>query len=191
MKTSDAFPSNYLKAADIGDRQITLTIDDIKQEELSNPQTNQRQMKPVVYFRRVKKGLVLNVTNSRVIEHVYGEEMDDWIGKDITLFTREVEARGETVWAIRVRVPSRSQSTAPSYVQPRGPAAAAEASRFASGLPDEPTPAPRRPAAEHPPHQGEAFTERNPPPHPGPQGNDFGTPGRQQYRHDMDDEIPF
>src|SRR5262252_503285 len=131
MKTSEAFPSNYLKAADIGNRQITVTIDDIQQEELQSPD-GKKQRKPVLYFRRIKKGLVLNVTNARTIEHVYGDEMDDWIGKELVLFAREVEARGETMLAIRVRIPSASASTAPSHVQPRGPAAAAEASRFAS-----------------------------------------------------------
>jgi hypothetical protein len=177
MKTSEAFPSNYLKASDIGTETWRVTIDDIKVEELSNPQTNQRQEKPVLYFRRIKKGLVLNVTNSRAIEAVYGDEMDDWIGKEIRLFTREVEARGETVQAIRVRVPKPGESTAPSHRQPR-PAPAAEPSRFASGLAEEPRPAPRKPAAEHP---GQ-YDERNPPPHPGP---------GQQYDREMDDEIPF
>ncbi|HEX8836771.1 MAG TPA: hypothetical protein VF748_07540 [Candidatus Acidoferrum sp.] len=180
MKTSDAFPSNYLKASDLGNQHWTLTIDDIRQEELQS-NDGRKQKKPVLYFRRTKKGLVLNVTNSRTIEHSYGDEMDDWIGRDITLFVREVEARGETVNAIRVRVPQPGQSTVPAHLQPRPETAP---SRFASGLPDEPGPGPRRPAAEHP-RPGEfqgmppsGYSERNPPPHPG-------------RRDDMDDEIPF
>jgi hypothetical protein len=177
VKTSDAFPSNYLKAADIGDQHWRVTIDDIRQEELQS-QDGRKQTKPVLYFRRIKKGLVLNITNSRTIEHVYGDEMDDWIGKEITLYTRIVEARGEEVNAIRVRIPQPGQSTAPSHHQPRP----APEPGYQSGMPAregefQAAPAPRRPAAE--------YTERNPPPHPGTEP----APGR--YRTDMDDDIPF
>ena len=172
MKTSEAFPSKYLKAADIGSNTWRVTVDEIRREELLAPD-GRRQTKPVLYFRRIEKGMVLNVTNSRVIEHVYGEEMDDWVGKELVLYTREVEARGQMMNAIRVRIPQPGQSTAPSHVQY---AQSQEPAAYASGLPDDPRPAPRRPAAEHPGQQ--AYSERNPPPHPGP-------------RADMDDEIPF
>ncbi|HEX8837468.1 MAG TPA: hypothetical protein VF748_11070 [Candidatus Acidoferrum sp.] len=177
MKTSDAFPSNYLKASDLSDRTWTLTIDNYEMAELQ-ANDGRKQTKPVLYFRRVKKGLVLNVTNARTIEAAYGDEMDDWVGQEIVLYTRIVEARGEEVNAIRVRIPQPGQSTAPSHRQPRP----APAPGFTSGLPgqeaqDAPQPGPRKPAAEHPAPQ---YSERNPPPHPGVAG-----------RHDMDDEIPF
>jgi hypothetical protein len=175
MKTSEAFPSRYLKAADLGDRQWELIIDEYQMEDLQG-QDGPKQTKPVLYFRRGKKGLVLNMTNARTISAVYGDEMDDWIGKPLILFTRIVEARGEEVNAIRVRVPQPGQSTAPSHHQPRP----APSPGFTSGLPGkEAQPAPRKPAAEHD-GQTPVYTEANPPPNTG-----------QGYRDDMDDQIPF
>lgn len=176
MKTSDAFPSNYLKAADLSDRQWTMTIDNYQLEELQS-NDGRKQKKPVLYFRRSKKGLVLNVTNSRTIEAAYGDEMDAWIGKDIILFSRIVEARGEEVLAIRVRIPQVGQSTSPSHHQQRpGPE---EPGGFVSGLPASgigAEPKTGRPVGG----MGSRYTEANPPPNTG-----------QGYRADMDDEIPF
>jgi len=167
-KTSDVFKSDYLQATDLRDRQVTLIISHYEVEEMGG-RDRRKQEKPVLYFQKVRKGLVLNRTNTRTIEHVYGDEMDDWIGKPIVLYPRMVDFGGEEVLGIRVRIPSAGQSTAPRHVQPRD--------EFASGLPGTSAPAPRQPAATHP-----AYTERNPPP--------LGETTAQQ-RDDMDDEIPF
>lgn len=171
MKTSEVFKSDYLQAADLRDRQVTLIISHYEVEEMGG-RDRRKQEKPVLFFQRVRKGLVLNRTNTKTIEAAYGDEMDDWIGKPIIIYPRMVDFGGEEVLGIRVRIPSRGQSTAPAHVQAR-PAA----DEFASGLPDAPGPAPRRPAAEH------QYTERNPPP--------LGEKRPQPYRDDMDDEIPF
>jgi len=174
-KTGDVFKSNYLQASDLGDRQWTLVISHYEIEEMNSRQTGRKQEKPVLFFRGVKKGLVLNKTNTKTIEHVYGDELDDWIGRSVTLYPRMVDFGGEEVLGIRVRIPTQGQATVPAHRQPQ-PA-------FASGLPDaplggDPAPAPRQPAATHP-----GYDERNPPP--------LGETSAQRRRDDMDDEIPF
>ncbi len=99
--TDDAFPSNYLKAPDLKGRNVNLTIKGITQEEVGQDREN----KPLVTFNKVKKGLILNVTNCRTIEQVFGKVFKDWIGKEIQLYPTTVSFQGSVVDCIRVRVP--------------------------------------------------------------------------------------
>src|SRR5262245_20329528 len=101
MKISSAFPSTYLKAADLQDRNITVTIDRVEMEDIGSDH------KPVIYFQGKEKGLVLNRTNSNNIAAVYGDETADWAGKEITLYPTIVDFQGRSVDAIRVRAPQK------------------------------------------------------------------------------------
>ena len=96
---SDAFPSNYLKAADLNNRTIKLKIDKVIFEEIGQ----NKDQKPVMYFADVKKGLVLNKTNATTIGAVHGQEFEGWTGREIELFTQMVPFNGQNVAAIRVR----------------------------------------------------------------------------------------
>ena len=96
---SDAFPSNFLKAADLKDRTVKVTIDKVIFEEIGQAKDN----KPVIYFADVKKGLVLNKTNATTIGAVHGQEFEGWTGKEIELFSMMVPYQGQNVEAIRVR----------------------------------------------------------------------------------------
>ena len=97
MLVSDAFPSKYLRAADLQGRTTTLTIEKVVMEDLNGDQ------KPVVYFADTKKGLVLNVTNARAIAQLAGDDMSNWSGMPLELFSTPVSFQGRTVDAIRVR----------------------------------------------------------------------------------------
>ena len=112
IKMSAAFPSKYLKAADLQGQTANVVIERIEMGEMDNADDR----KPIVYFKNKQKGLVLNKTNSNKIVSVYGDDSDGWIGKPITLFTAWVDFRGETVEAIRVRV--TSEHTAPHVNAP-------------------------------------------------------------------------
>ena len=61
MKVNEAFPSKFLKADDLQDRTVKLTIDRVEMDEVGDGR------KPIAYFKDAKKGLVLNVTNARAI----------------------------------------------------------------------------------------------------------------------------
>ena len=103
MKQQDVFPSRFLKAEDILDEELTLTIAKSELIELEDKQ-GQTQQKPVVYFKEVPKGLIVNKTNWKLITEATGEEdSDNWAGKQITLFTLDVDAFGDVVAAIRVK----------------------------------------------------------------------------------------
>ncbi len=96
---SEAFPSNYLKAADLNNRTVKVTIDKVIFEEIGQ----NKDKKPVMYFDKVKKGLVLNKTNATEIATTHGDQMEGWTGKDIELFSMMVPFQGQNVAAIRVR----------------------------------------------------------------------------------------
>ena len=113
MKISDAFPSKWLKASDLRGRSIVLKMDRIELEKLD------KETKPVVYFVGKEKGLVLNKTNSNRIAEAYGDDTDDWQDQFIELYPTEVEFQGDTVEAIRVRVPKKQSSNGAERQQAR------------------------------------------------------------------------
>ena len=110
---NEAFPSKYLKATDLGDRDIKVKIDKVIFEEIGQ----NRDKKPILLFEKVKKGLVLNKTNARRIESMHGEQMNNWTGKEITLYSELVPFQGEEVPSIRIRVVV-AESDAPIPARP-------------------------------------------------------------------------
>ena len=103
LKISAAFPSNYLKCADLGGQPRIVTVRDCVMEELG--QGKDKQKKPVLYFAKGPKGLVLNKTNATTIAKAYGDDTNTWTGKPIELYPTQTEFMGDMVDAIRVRVP--------------------------------------------------------------------------------------
>ena len=117
MKVSDAFPSEFLKAADIGQSQVKVLISHVELREMTDGEN-----KPVVFFQNKKKGVVLNVTNANAIAQYYGDDMDLWAGKTIVLFTMMVSFQGRMQPGIRVRIPGpgeggTAQAPKPAPVQ--------------------------------------------------------------------------
>ena len=100
MNFDDLFPSKYLKASDLNSEPRTALIKNIDTEKM-----NDGEMKPVVYFKGSSKGLVLNVTNGRVIADLYGSDTDGWVGKPIALVASTTDFQGRTVDCIRLRPP--------------------------------------------------------------------------------------
>lgn len=99
MKISAAFPSDYLKAADLQDRNVLIKMDRVEMQKIGD------DSKPVLYFMGKDKGLVLNKTNATNISVVYGDDTSDWHGQEIVLFPAMVDYQGKSVEAIRIRAP--------------------------------------------------------------------------------------
>ncbi len=107
MKVSEIFTSNYLKADDLKNKRVKITIDSVVMEEIGDDN------KPVVYFKEKKKGLVLNKTNAAMIEEIAAtEEMNDWAGVQVVLYPTRVDFQGKRVQAIRVDYPIGDKSDA-------------------------------------------------------------------------------
>lgn len=90
--------SNYLKAEDLGGREVPVTIEKTEVIELN------KKHKLYLSFVGKEKGLVLNKTNAAVIAKEYGDEYNTWGSKPIILFPTVTEYEGKTVDCIRIRI---------------------------------------------------------------------------------------
>ncbi len=108
MNINTAYPSTYLKAAEL-EGDTVYTIKSVEIETLGKDEN--AEQKPVVYFQEVELGLALNKTNANTISGLYGPETNDWIGKQITLFSTEVDFQGKQTLAIRVRMRAPNRPT--------------------------------------------------------------------------------
>lgn len=115
---NEAFPSNYIKAADLKGRAVAVTIERIEFE----PVGQTREMKPVIYFEGKEKGLVLNKTNAnKIASMLESSETDEWIGNTIAIYPTETSYQGEQVECVRVKAAPRSGTAiaaAPRRVEP-------------------------------------------------------------------------
>lgn len=110
MNIDNAFPSNFLKASDLGANQPVVTIDRVDVE----PVGRDKEMKPVLYFKGKEKGFILNKTNSRKIAELTGsKDTDDWGGCQIRLYATETEFGGETVECIRIKAAGAEKKPKP------------------------------------------------------------------------------
>ena len=100
MNINDAFPGQYLKAADLKGRNVRLIMREVVVEDLGSGE--QRERKPVLYFEKTDRGFVLNKTNAMYIADMYGPETTAWAGKPIVLYPTKVEFSGRLVDTIRV-----------------------------------------------------------------------------------------
>ena len=120
MRVSDAFPSNYLKAADLQGRVVVVTIDRCEMEDIGD------ERKPILFFQGKQKGMVLNKTNANNVAVLYGDDTDEWTGQPVELFEAMVDFQGKTVPAIRIRAPRRqngARNAAPARTAPARAAA--------------------------------------------------------------------
>jgi hypothetical protein len=106
VKISAAFPSKYLRAADLPDgRFVPVTIDHVEMEVIGSDSDDSR---PIVYFAGKAKGLVLNKTNASTIAARYGDDTETWSGKSILLYGTETLFQGKNTPCIRVKIPAES-----------------------------------------------------------------------------------
>lgn len=97
MNINNAFPSTYLKAADLQGRRANVTIENVQFEDIGGDE------KPVVYFQNKSRGMVLNKTNANMIAEIANStETDEWPGVKICLYATKVDFQGRRVDAIRV-----------------------------------------------------------------------------------------
>jgi hypothetical protein len=100
MKISQEFPSQYLKASDLGGREVRVTMGRVEREEIGTDK------KLVLYFKGKEKGIVLNKTNANTIGDAYGDDTDDWYDQPLILFSIRTEFQGKPVDGLRCRVPT-------------------------------------------------------------------------------------
>jgi len=111
MKVSEAFPNNskWLSAAELQGFEVKVKIAAIATAEFKE------ENKPALMFVGKQKGLALNRTNARKLAAAFGDEMSDWVGKEIIIYPEVVEFGGKPVDSIRCRpvLPTSSDSDTP------------------------------------------------------------------------------
>jgi hypothetical protein len=104
-----AFPSKYLKAADLNGGSPVVTIDHVAIELVGG-----KDKLPICYFVGKQKGMVLNKTNATAIARMTNSpDTDEWHGTRVQLFVAQVEYQGELMDALRVRQPKAQMPAKP------------------------------------------------------------------------------
>jgi hypothetical protein len=96
-RSNEAFPSKYLKSADVKAKAIVATINFVTQE----PVGQDKEMKWVIHFEGDVKPMVCNRTNWEAIEEAFGDS-DDWPGDKIKIYCALTSFGGKRVDGIRV-----------------------------------------------------------------------------------------
>lgn len=97
-----AYPSEYLNAADLHDKETKVVIDRVELEMVPGP-SGEKKEKPVVHFKGAKKRWPLPKTCAREIAKAYGNDTDAWKGKTIVLFPTTCQAFGQEAECVRVK----------------------------------------------------------------------------------------
>lgn len=103
------FDEHWIKAWDLGGKPWTGTITKVEQGLLENARAKKKDRKPVVWFKGWSKPLALNKTNAKTIASMYGNEVNAWVGKKVTLYPTTTSFGNETgIDCIRIKpgVPS-------------------------------------------------------------------------------------
>ena len=98
------YDKDYIGAWDLKDKDVTVTITRVIGGSLVG-QGGRKSKKPVVYMQGTEKGFAINSTNGKTIAALYGNHVEEWVGKRITLYkstTRSPDGSGD-VECIRIR----------------------------------------------------------------------------------------
>jgi len=113
------FDRDYIGAFDLQGREATVTISKVVGGELTAV-GGRKSKKPILYFEGKEKGMIANKTNAKTIAALYGNFVEGWKGKRITLFvssTRDPSTGGD-IDCIRIRplVPTERKADVPEEV---------------------------------------------------------------------------
>lgn len=129
MKASNFIGGDYLKSEHIGETRPVVTVARYTIEK-GQDQSGHRWERPCLWFQGKERGLLMNATNLNACVAAWGDEMDAWIGRQLTLYVDpNVQYQGKTVPGLRVlpsagNVPAAAPAPQPSPSS--GPASSAQ-----------------------------------------------------------------
>lgn len=88
---------------------LVVTIEGVRSEEITMMQ-GKKEVHSIMYLKG-QKPMILNATNSKSIHKLYGPYIEDWAGKQLTLYASTAKFGGEMVECLRIRpnVPVREK----------------------------------------------------------------------------------
>jgi hypothetical protein len=96
---------NYLGAYSLMDgekKEIITTIEKVIKEDVKNERGTDTCR--VAYLTGGHKPMILNATNSKIIERIYGTPyIEDWAGKEITIYIAKIKSFGEEIECLRIK----------------------------------------------------------------------------------------
>jgi hypothetical protein len=102
MNANEYLKSRFLKQSDFPEPEH-VQISRFEETDVAKP-GERPELKPVVWFAGHDRPLVLNSTNLRRIIKSFGDETDQWIGRELEIFVDDnVEYAGQIVGGLRVR----------------------------------------------------------------------------------------
>jgi hypothetical protein len=136
----ELYPGRFLKASEFKGKKVTLRIAEVRIEELVGDKGP--QIKGVIGFEKTEKQWALNKTNGFCLREMFGRKVQEWVGKQVTLFpsqfdgedcirvwgSPELEADKQVVIALPRRRPfemtmhrvSKAAASSPSEVRSGG-----------------------------------------------------------------------
>lgn len=109
------FDKEMLGAWDLPERDVVVTIASAGGGELTGV-GGRKTKKPIITFVGKEKKMAINATNGKAIAGMYGNFVQDWVGKRVTLYKTTTQMGGETMDCIRIRpqVPAEPKKSAPA-----------------------------------------------------------------------------
>lgn len=95
MKVSEVFPSYFLSGDEIIGKNVAVKIKEVKTEMIKVRPDKPEEEVISIYFEDKKRGVRLNKTRAKEIARVHGDDMDQWTGKEVLMYTEREKAFGE------------------------------------------------------------------------------------------------
>jgi hypothetical protein len=121
FKVSEMIQSRYLRQTDLEDGDaVVVTMKGVEKEKMPG---DEDEIRYVLYFRELTKGLVLNATSIRVLEKYFGSTSAEWVGGKVEIFIDPtVQFRGKITGGLRLRPVKPAKATAaPAAAAPPDP----------------------------------------------------------------------
>lgn len=102
MHWKSMFKGDYIAAVEFDGKSPTLTVAEVRMAKLEGEDGRQKD-KGVVFFKETDRGWVLCKTNAMCLAAMFGDQVEGWTGKRVTLFATDVKVGPETKPGIRVK----------------------------------------------------------------------------------------
>lgn len=135
MRVDQLIESKYLRASDLNGEDMIVTIKDVDFELVGMD----KQKKPVITFKGIDKGMILNKTNIQAIELATGEsDTDDWNGKKVTLTEGETtDLSGKLVPCLRIKSKAPKDAKPADAAKEVGKPKRGDSDDLLAGLPEK------------------------------------------------------
>ena len=95
------FDRKFVAPFDLARGDAVVVIERVKGETLKAG--SEERKRPVVWLKGQKLAFPLNKTNAKAIAGMYGTNVEEWVGKPISIYATTTQFGRDTVQCIRVR----------------------------------------------------------------------------------------